>query len=154
GIPAGSATRDSSTFIECPAVRPRHGFVALAVAALALLGAGAAVASNGGLSPVEGRSPNASRINDVYWFIFGFTGFIFLLVEVTLILFVVRYRRRNRPVDLEGPQIRGHARLEYAWTVAPVLILAAIAAFVFYKLPGIKNVPAASAQGARIDVTV
>jgi len=30
-------------------------------------------------------------------------------------------------------------------TEGPVLILAAIAAFVFYELPGIKNVPAARA---------
>jgi cytochrome c oxidase subunit 2 len=31
------------------------------------------------------------------------------------------------------------------WTAFPVLILAAIAAFVFYKLPGIKDIPAARA---------
>jgi len=135
-------------------VRPRHGFVALAVATLALLGAGAAAGSNGGLTPIDPSSPNADRITGIYWFILGFTGFIFLVVEISLILFVVRYRRRGRPSDQEGPQIRGNTRLEYAWTLAPVLILAAIAAFVFYKLPGIKNVPAASAQGARIDVTV
>jgi len=134
--------------------RPRFGAVALAAAALALIGAGAAAASNGGLTPPEGRSPNGDRIIDTYWFILGFTAFIFLLVEVALILFVVRYRRRGRPAHQEGPQIRGNTRLEYAWTIAPVLILAAIAAFVFYKLPGIKNTPAASAQGSRIDVTV
>jgi cytochrome c oxidase subunit II len=128
--------------------------VALAVAATALVAAGAAAASNGGLTPVDGRSPNADRITDTFWFVVGFTGFIFLLVEVSLILFIARYRRRGRPAHQEGPQIRGNTRLEYAWTIAPVLILAAIGAFVFYKLPGIKNVPAASAQGNRLEVTV
>ena len=48
---------------------------------------------------------------------------------------------------VEGPQIRGHTRLELIWTAIPVLILAVIIAAVFYKLPAIKDVPAASAAG-------
>jgi cytochrome c oxidase subunit II len=36
-------------------------------------------------------------------------------------------------------------RLEIGWTVVPVVILAAIGSFVFYKLPGITGPPAASA---------
>jgi cytochrome c oxidase subunit 2 len=58
---------------------------------------------------------------------------------------VIRYRRRGRPREAEGPQIHGSTRLELMWTAVPVLILAVIAAFVFYKLPGIKDVPAARA---------
>jgi len=135
-------------------VRPRTGAVALAAAAIVLVGAAAAAASNGGLTPVQPRSPNGARIEDTYWFILGFTAFIFLVVEVCLILFIVKYRSRGRSRDAEGPQVRGNTRLELAWTVTPVLILAAIAAFVFYKLPGIKNVPSAQAQPGRLDVTV
>src|SRR5829696_5110689 len=86
--------------------------------------------------------------------IVGFTGFIFLLVEGTLIAFIIRYRRRGRAVDVEGPQIRGHHRLEIAWTVMPVLILAAIGSVVFYKLKGIADVPSATAAGGRLDITV
>ncbi len=78
-----------------------------------------ALAGNGGLAPVDPVSPNAERITDTYWVILGFTGFIFVLVEGALILFVIRYRRRGRPVEVEGPQIRGHHRLEIAWTVVP-----------------------------------
>jgi cytochrome c oxidase subunit 2 len=40
------------------------------------------------------------------------------------------------------------------WTAAPVVVLAAIAAFVFYKLPGIKNVPEAKAQGGPLAIRV
>ena len=35
-----------------------------------------------------------------------------------------------------------------------MLVLVAIGAFVFYKLPGIQDVPSASAQGGRVDVQV
>lgn len=127
----------------------------MVLVAAALIVAAPALAGNGGLAPVEPRSPNAGRIQDTYWVILGFTGFIFVLVEGALIYFVIKYRRRGRPVDEEGPQVRGHNRLELAWTVAPVLILAAIGSFVFYKLPGIQDVPAAAAAGGeRLEVVV
>jgi cytochrome c oxidase subunit II len=125
------------------------------LAAAALVVAAPALAGDGGFAPVQPASPNAERINDTYWVILAFTGFIFILVEGALILFVIRYRRRGRAVTVEGPQIRGHHRLEIAWTVAPVLILAAIGAFIFYKLPGIQDVPSArAASGERLDIRV
>ena len=133
----------------------RKPLAALLLAAAVLVVAAPALAGNGGFAPPEPRSPNADRISDTYWVILGFTGFIFLLVEGALILFVIRYRRRGRPVEVEGPQIRGHHRLEIAWTVLPVLILAAIGSFIFYKLPGIADVPSATAAGGeRLEITV
>ena len=44
---------------------------------------------------------------------------------------------------MDGAQVHGNTNLELAWTVAPVLILVAIGSFIFYKLPGIEDVPAA-----------
>jgi cytochrome c oxidase subunit II len=120
--------------------------------ALAL--SGAAVAGNGGIAPVEPASPNAEGIKESYLWVAIFTGAIFVLVQGTLILFIVRYRSRNRARSEEGAQVHGNTNLELAWTVAPVLILAAIGSFVFYKLPGIEDVPSASAQGGRVDVRV
>jgi cytochrome c oxidase subunit II len=110
--------------------------------ALAL--AAVATASNCGVGPVTPVSPNAHRISDAYWLILGITGAVFLLVEGTLLTFVIRYRRRGRPRNAEPPQIHGATRVEVIWTVVPVLILAAIVSFVFYKLPGIKNAPTAT----------
>jgi cytochrome c oxidase subunit II len=124
----------------------------LALLALALAGV-AVAAGNAGFAPEPGHSPNANRITDAYWVVFGFTAAIFLLVEGTLIAFVVKYRRGNRPRDAEGAEVHGHARLELIWTVIPVIILALIGAFVFYKLPGIKNTPPASAAN-RQDIHV
>src|SRR5919204_6155167 len=50
--------------------------------------------------------------------------------EAALVTFVVRYRRRRRDRRVEGPQVRGHTRLELIWTLIPVLILAAIGSYV------------------------
>jgi cytochrome c oxidase subunit 2 len=113
-----------------------------------------AFAGNGGFAPETPHSPNASRINDSYKLIAVFTGLIFLIVEGALVWFVIRYRNRGRPRAAEGPQIHAHTRLELIWTAVPVLIVAAIAAFVFYKLPGIKDVPAAKAQGGPLVVRI
>jgi cytochrome c oxidase subunit II len=132
----------------------RRPIVLCLVVGAALVLAGAAAAGNGGFAPPTPQSPNASRINDSYKLIALFTGLILILVEASLITFVVRYRRRGRPRDAEGPQVRGHTRLELIWTAIPVLVLAAIASFVFYKLPGIKDVPQARASGDRVDIRV
>ena len=120
----------------------------------ALVLAGVAAASHGGITPVSPESPNAHRITHAYLLILGVTGVIFVLVEGSLLTFVVRYRNRGRPRNAEGSQIHGATRLELIWTVIPVLILAGIASFVFYKLPGIKDTPKASAAGPRLHVVV
>ena len=120
----------------------------------ALILTGTAAAGNGGFAPPTPQSPNAGRINDSYKLIALLTGIILILVEAALITFIVRYRRRGRPRDAEGPQVRGHTRLELIWTALPVLILAGIASFVFYKLPGIKDVPKARAAGQQVAIRV
>jgi cytochrome c oxidase subunit 2 len=115
---------------------------------------GVAVAANGGVAPVEPASPNAEAINQSYLWISIFTGAIFLLVQGALIWFVIRYRRRRRARTEDGAQVHGNTNLELAWTVAPVIVLVLIGSFVFWKLPAIQDVPAASAEGGRLDVTV
>jgi cytochrome c oxidase subunit 2 len=123
----------------------RRLFLLVTPIAGALALAAAASASNGGVAPVTPVSPNGHRISDAYWVILGITGAILLIVEGTLLTFVIRYRRRGRPRNAEPEQIHGATRIEIVWTVIPVLILAAIVSFVFYELPGIKNTPPAAA---------
>jgi cytochrome c oxidase subunit 2 len=144
----------SATLVEChPSVRWRLlPLVTSFAGALAL--AAVAAASNGGISPVAPVSPNGHRITDAYWLILGVTGTVFLVIEGTLLTFVIRYRRRGRARDAEPEQIHGNPRVEFAWTVAPVLLLAVIVSFVFYKLPGIKNTPSATAAGGASHITV
>ena len=125
----------------------------LSLLALALVLAGSAVAGNGGIAP-PARSPNAEGIRDLHWLLLTITGVIFVLVEGALLLFVFRFRSRGRRRDVEGPQIRGHQRLELIWTAIPVLILAGIISVVFYKLGDIKDVPTAGAAGPKMTVKV
>ena len=137
-----------------PIVRSHRPFaLAGAVVASAVL-ASQALAGNGGFAPVPPESPNAQGIHTSYVFISIFAFAIFLLVEGLLIAFVIRFRRRKRPRYADGAQIHGATKLELTWTVGPVLILFAIAAFVFAKLPGIQNVPSASAGTSNLVVDV
>ena len=123
----------------------RIALATLATSAVALIISAVAFAGNGGFLPGEAHSPNAHRIHDAFVFVSIFAGVVFVIVEGALILFIVKYRRGKRPRTAEGPQIHGAAQLEILWTVVPVLILAAIGSFVFYKLPGIADAPKAAA---------
>jgi cytochrome c oxidase subunit 2 len=137
------------------AVRFNPKPVVPAGALIALLAAAApAGAGNGGFAPVPPESPNAEGITESFWLVSLICLGIFLLVEGLLIAFVIRYRRRNRPRDADGAQIHGSSALELAWTAFPVLLLVIIATFVFVKLPGIQDVPAASAGQENLEIEV
>jgi cytochrome c oxidase subunit II len=123
-------------------LRRKLPFLVLAVL-VALATAGVAAAGNGGFAPVPPASSNAVHTQTAYFVILGFTGAIFILVEGLLIAFIVKYRRRGRPREVEGAQVHGHTRLELIWTVIPVLILCVIGLTVFLELPKIADAPAA-----------
>jgi len=130
-------------------------FFTVGLGALALIAAPAALADNGGFAPVTPESPNAERIRDTWLFVSIFILAIFVLVEVLLVTFIWRYRRQRRQRFDDGAQFHGATSLELMWTVAPVVILFLIGGFVFYKLPGIADVPSASAGGdERLEVRV
>jgi cytochrome c oxidase subunit 2 len=107
--------------------------------------AGPALAGNGGTLPLSPHSPNAHNTREAYIFVLVFTSIVFVGVEGALIVLMAKYRRGRRARSADGLQIHGSTRLEILWTVVPVLILAAIGAFVFYTLPSIANAPSASA---------
>jgi cytochrome c oxidase subunit 2 len=123
----------------------RLTLASIAALALALAAAAAATAGNGGIAPVEPNSENAEAIRQTYWLVLAITGAIFVAVEAALLVFIVRFRRGSRDRHQDAPQIHGATRLELSATIVPVLILAGIVAFVFVKLPTIKNVPEARA---------
>jgi cytochrome c oxidase subunit II len=120
---------------------------------IGLLTGAVALAGNGGIAPQTPHSPNTSAIRDTYWLILAITGVIFVIVEGTLLVFIVKYRRGRRARTTDGAQVHGHTRLEVGWTVVPVLIVAAIIGYVFATLPDITNVPKASAANT-LDVKV
>ena len=136
-----------------PPVRRKTLVLMLALGA-ALAFVAVAYAGNDGFAPETPHSPNAADINSTYKWIAIYAAAILVVVEGALLTFVIRYRRRGRPRTAEGPQIHAHTRLELIWTVIPVLILVAILGFVFYELPGIKDVPAAKAQGGPLKIRI
>ena len=137
-----------------PAPVRRKTLVLVFALGAALAFAAVAYAGNGGFAPKTPHSPNADRINDSYKWISLFAILILIVVEGALIAFILKYRRRGRARTAEGPQVHGATRLELVWTAVPVLILAAIAAFLFYKLPGIEDVPSAKAEGGVLRIKV
>ncbi len=144
---ADSRPREPLKRAASPRVRLRTKCGAVAAALLGALALAApALAANGGLTPPEPESPNAEAINDTYYLLLIVTGFVFVLVQGALIFFVIKYRRRNRPVEAEGPQIHGNTRLEVLWTVVPVVLVAIVVGFVFYKLPEVSDVSRAASE--------
>jgi cytochrome c oxidase subunit II len=135
-------------------VRVRRKLLVLPVVGIAaLVAVSVAAAANGGFTPPTPHSPNAHRIVTAYHVILVFTAAIFVIVETSLVVFIWKYRSRGRPRTVEGAQVHGHTRLELIWTVIPAVILAVIGCVIFYELPGIVNVPTASASD-RLNITV
>jgi cytochrome c oxidase subunit 2 len=147
-----SRSTRSDTLVEChPAVRKLSTLLACAAGALVL--ASSASASYGGIGPVDPVSPNGEKAASAYWLVFALTAGIFILVEGALVLFAVRFRSRGRARTEEGPDIHGSTKLETAWTILPIVLLAIIATFVFVNLPGyVHPAKAEEANALRIHV--
>src|SRR5262249_12248789 len=87
-------------------------------------------------------------------FIAAFALAIFGVGEALLVVFLYRYRRRKRPRFEDGPEIHGATNLELAWTAVPVVVLFLIVSFIFIELPGIKDIPSATAGEQQVDVRI
>lgn len=124
--------------------RRRRALALALLAALVAVLATAGVASADLLSPEHGGSPNADRINTLWWLIFAVAMVVFLGVEGVLFYSLFKFRARK---GLVPAQIRGNTRLEIGWTVGAAIILVILGVFTFVKLPGIRNPDVSSANG-------
>ena len=106
------------------------------------------------LAPVAPESSNAEGIRDSYLFVSIFVVGIFVLVEGLLIAFIWKYRRQKRGRFEDGAPVHGATRLELAWTAGPVIVLFLVAAFIFVQLPGIKDIPDATAGEQQLEIKV
>jgi cytochrome c oxidase subunit 2 len=90
----------------------------------------------GGISPIFPTpvSPNGQGIYNLYVGISIPAIVIFIGVEVALLWVVLRYRRSHQPAGYVPPQIHGHTGLEVAWTLAPLVVVLAIAGYSFVEL--------------------
>ena len=85
----------------------------------------AACAENAPQDTLEPKGPIARQIDNLMDPVFVVAGIVFLLVQGLVILAVVKFRAR--PDSPEPEQIHGNTRLEVGWTLAPALILLAVA---------------------------
>src|SRR3954469_20774005 len=122
-----------------PALR-RPGLIVCLLAPLAL----PATAFCDALSPESGGSPNADKIDTLYWIIFILGAIVFVGVMGTLLYSIFKFRARKGAV---AAQIRGNTRLEIGWTVGAALILVVLAVVTFIFLPSIENPPNSDANG-------
>jgi len=63
-------------------------------------------------------------VDSLFYLILYITGAVFVLVETTLIVFLVRYRRRG---DRKAAYVEGSTKAEIIWTTIPAVILVALA---------------------------
>lgn len=101
----------------------------IAAAAASIIGAAPAMAAAGQPSPWEvgfqdAVTPIFEQIHDFHNFILAIITVITLFVLALLIYVVVRFREDRNPVPSKTTH---HTMLEVVWTIAPVLILVAIA---------------------------
>ncbi len=64
------------------------------------------------------------RVDSLFYLILYITGAVFVLVEATLIVFLVRYRRRG---DRKAAYVEGSTKAELIWTTIPAIILVSLA---------------------------
>ena len=115
------------------AARVRAPLALLSLVAAALL---LSSCSTGGLSPIFPNpvSPNGQDIYNTYAYISIPAIIIFIGVEAALLWVVIRYRRSRQPVGYVPPQVHGNNTVEIAWTIGPLIVVLAIAAYSFYTL--------------------
>lgn len=68
----------------------------------------------------ESASTIGPKVDQLFWAIFWITGFFFLLVQVGLLLFTLRYRAK---AGRTASYVHGNTALEIIWTVVPAVIL-------------------------------
>jgi cytochrome c oxidase subunit II len=104
-----------------------------------------------GANPPDAITESGDAINQVYWVVFALATVVFLVVEVTLIVAIFRFRRRpDTPSDAEGPQIHGNTRVEIIWTAIPAILLVALATYMFSRVPQVEAKPS-GADAAEVE---
>ena len=98
-------------------------------------------------SPESGGSPNADKIDTLYWVLFALGVLVFLGVEGLMVYSLFKFRARKGAVPA---QIRGNTRLEIGWTVGAAVLLVIIAIVTFTQLNGIRQAPDAVAAGLQL----
>jgi cytochrome c oxidase subunit 2 len=110
-------------------MRPRKSWIRVVSARVALIGVallGAACARNAPLDTLRPAGPIAQEIDDLWKIVFWMAAVVFVIVEGAFVVAMIRFRHRKGDTT-EPRQTHGNTPLELGWTVAPALVLAALA---------------------------
>jgi len=94
---------------------------------------------NHSLLPVQ-ASAQAPLVDGFFNIMFSIAIALFLIVEGTILIFVVKYRRRKGD-DTDGVHIEGNLPLEVFWTAVPTIIVLCLGIYsvdVFTRMGGIE----------------
>jgi cytochrome c oxidase subunit 2 len=130
-----------------PKTRRSRAFASSLAVALVVLLAFAGAAFGDAFSPESGGSPQADKIDTLYWLVMVVAIIVFLGVEGALFYSLFKFRARKGAV---AAQIRGNTRLEIGWTVGAAVILVVLAVVTFIQLPGIRNPPNSGPDGLQL----
>ncbi len=106
------------------------GSSALVATTLFVAGCGALRDDQGRpLTTLDPKGVQSNRIDDLVTPVFAVAGIVFVLVLGAVAIFSIKFRRKPGDVDgVDEPvQIHGIPRLEWAWTIAPAILLGALA---------------------------
>ena len=126
---------------------PRRSLLLALTAAVGIFLLTTGTASADFLTPEDGGSPNANKIDTLYKVVLAIAVVIFVVVEGALFYSIWKYRARKGAV---AAQIHGNTRLEIGWTVGAALILVVLAVITFVQLPGIRNPPNSDPDGLQL----
>jgi cytochrome c oxidase subunit 2 len=97
---------------------------------------------------VSNLSAQGGGVDDLYYLILVITGIAFVLVEVGILWFVVRYR--NRDADYT----HGSNRLEVLWTAVPALVMIFLGIYSGRVWASLKSADAAPADAFTVEAQV
>jgi len=92
-------------------------------------------------------SSYGKEVDNVFWFIFWISLFFFLIIQIAMIYFVIKYR--NRKED-EVSNIEGNNFLEITWTVIPTIILVIIFFYGVYVFDNFQRRPPANSLEIKV----
>ena len=128
------------------AIRVGRAAVALAAVALALIAAPAPVLA-GNTNFLNGGGPPVDTIDMLFWVFVVCSSVILIGVGGAILYAAIRFRRRDP--DEMPRQIHGHNRLELAWTLGPLLLLAVLFVLNVVNVGYLRHGPSPASPAAR-----
>jgi len=80
----------------------------------------------------------AAGVDQAFLYILGFSFILLVGITITMIVFVIKYRRSKNPVPSD---IRGNWKLEVVWVAVPTFIALSMFYFGWLSYTGLRNVP-------------